>query len=169
MLDLSPLLLLQFLSFLPALRSPTSYSIRKRNLKLQTPKRQLPPAATPPPLSHKEIYFSEQHWKEAKCQTYNWASCQVSESPHPTLVTENYLQPSKQLCCSERKGGFFRVFTVLATLTAGENKKKKKRSKPHSRIATPQEHEMSPRNLRLLTDFTPTQHRGQQHALGSPA
>lgn len=70
----------------------------KRNLKIQAPKWQFLAAATP--LSHKEVYFSEQHWKGQNARL-NWASCQTSKLSHPTWITENYLQPSKQICCSE--------------------------------------------------------------------
>lgn len=41
--------------------------------------------------------------KGVKVPEHNWASCEASESSHPTWVTENYLQPSKEFCCSEKK------------------------------------------------------------------
>ena len=75
--------------------------------------------------------------KEGKAPEHNWASRQASESSHPTWVTENYLLPSKQLCCSEggkrkkkkkKKKGFFRVFPVLASLKEKEKKKQKSHS-----------------------------------------
>lgn len=85
----------------------------------------------------------------------------LSPPSHPTWVAENYLQLSKQLCCSE-KGGFFGVFPVLANLIQEE--------KPHLRSVIPQEDGVSvPCTLLSLTGFRPIQHPAPSSLLQMPS